>query len=153
MAAVPIVAGGAAGDALSCCVVVVSFVAGAVSVPTGAVTAVVGAVSVATGSVTAVVGAVSVATAGMVTNNGSAVVSVTSGAASLSAGITVAGGGVMPLHAERPFGREWHCHEPAACNVVHVTDSRAHSTSRAGKRILMSVKTGRRTGCVTISDV
>ena len=109
------VAGGTAGGALSCCVVVLSVVAGAV---------------------TAV-----------------AAVSASPGAASLSAGITVAGGGVMPVHSERPFGSVWHCHEPAACGVVHVTDSRVHSTSRTGKRMLMSVKTGGRTGRVAISDV
>ena len=125
MAVVSTVAGGVAGDALSCCAVVVAFVAGAVSV----------------------------ATAGTVTNNGSAVVSVTTGTASLSASITVAGGDVMPPHAETPFGSVWHCHEPAACGVVHVTDSRVHSTNRTDKRVLMSVKTGWPTGCVTISGV
>ncbi|GAH00172.1 unnamed protein product, partial [marine sediment metagenome] len=119
------VAGGVAGGALSCCVAGVSVVAGAVTV----------------------------VAAGTGTNSGSAAVSGTPGTASLSAGIAVAGGGVMPVHSERPFDSVWHCHEPAACNVVYVADSRANIASRAGKQILMSVKTGGRTGYVAISDV
>ena len=59
----------------------------------------------------------------------------------------------MPVHSERPFDSVWHCHEPAAGNAVYVTDSRANIASRAGKQILMSVKTGGRTGCVAISVV
>ena len=59
----------------------------------------------------------------------------------------------MPVHAERPFGSVWHCHEPAAGNVVPVADSRANIASPAGKRMLMSVKTGGRTACVAISDI
>ena len=93
-------------------------------------------------------GAVTAVAAGSDTNSGAAAVSVTPGTASLLAGITASGGGVMPVHSKRPFGRVSHCHGPAACNVVHVADSRANIASRAGKRMLMSMKTGGRTGCV-----